>query len=154
MGKHLARTIQRDLAGKERSPFRYVDKGNLATIGRAAAVAEIARLKLSGLAAWLVWVLVHILYLIGFRNRLLVMIQWSWAYLTYQRGIRLITGRPQMALQEARAAGGESEPEDDDGGAAGIARPLGIMRAPARGRGFRARGSRAPMKRLLARVRR
>lgn len=156
MGKHLARTIQRDLAGKERSPFRYVDKGNLATIGRAAAVAEIARLKLSGLAAWLVWVFVHILYLIGFRNRLLVMVQWSWAYLTYQRGIRLITGHRELALQEARAAGGESEPEDDDGGAAGFVRPLEASRAPAphRRRGFRNRVPGEPMKKLLARVRR
>jgi NADH dehydrogenase len=156
MGRHLARTIKGDLAGKERQPFRYVDKGNLATIGRAAAVAEIARLKLSGLAAWLVWVFVHILYLIGFRNRLLVMVQWSWAYLTYQRGIRLITGHPEMALQEARAAGGESEPEDDDGGAAGSARTQGATRAPApaRRRGFKARVPGAPVKRLLARVRR
>lgn len=105
MGRHLARTIQNDLTGRPRTPFRYKDKGNLATIGRAAAVAEIARLKLSGLAAWLVWVFVHILYLVGFRNRLLVMIQWSWAYLTYQRGIRLITGRPELMLREARAAG-------------------------------------------------
>jgi NADH dehydrogenase len=71
-----------------------VDKGDLATIGRAAAVARIGRFQLSGLLAWTIWVVVHILYLIGFRNRVLVMMQWAWAYLTYQRGIRLITGEP------------------------------------------------------------
>jgi NADH dehydrogenase len=112
MGRHVARMIRRDLEGRAREPFRYFDKGNLATIGRAAAVAEIAGLRLSGLVAWLVWVFVHILYLIGFRNRLLVMIQWAWAYLTYQRGIRLITGHPELRLHRARppeaeiAAGG------------------------------------------------
>lgn len=113
MGRYVARTIRADLARNRRDPFRYLDKGNLATIGRGAAVAEIARLRLSGLPAWLVWVFVHILYLVGFRNRLLVMVQWAWAYLTYQRGIRLITGRPTMTLQESRAANGE-QPEDDD----------------------------------------
>jgi NADH dehydrogenase len=102
MGRHVARTIRRDLEGRAREPFRYFDKGNLATIGRAAAVAEIAGLRLSGLVAWLVWVFVHILYLIGFRNRLLVLIQWAWAYLTYQRGIRLITGQPELNLRRAR----------------------------------------------------
>lgn len=102
MGRHVARTIRRDLEGRAREPFRYFDKGNLATIGRAAAVAEIAGLRLSGLVAWLVWVFVHILYLIGFRNRLLVLIQWAWAYLTYQRGIRLITGQPELHLRRAR----------------------------------------------------
>lgn len=156
MGRHVARAIKGDLAGRERNAFRYLDKGNLATIGRAAAVAEIARLKISGFVAWLVWVFVHILYLVGFRNRLLVMVQWSWAYITYQRGIRLITGQPEMALQEARAAGGEAEPGDDDGGAGGIAHPLGGTRAPAsaRRRRFGARVPRASVKGLLARVRR
>lgn len=109
MGKHVARMIRADLINKERQSFHYIDKGNLATIGRAAAVAEIARMRLSGLLAWLIWVFVHTLYLVGFRNRLLVMVQWSWAYLTYQRGIRLITGQPELALQEARVAGGEDE---------------------------------------------
>src|SRR5690606_34259192 len=101
MGRHVARTILADLEGRPRSPFRYRDKGNLATIGRAAAVAEIGRLRLSGLPAWLVWVFVHILYLIGFRNRLVVMIQWAWAYLMYQRGVRLITGKTSVRLEAA-----------------------------------------------------
>src|SRR5690606_19763623 len=74
--------------------------------GRAAAVAEIAGLKLSGLVAWLVWVFVHILYLIGFRNRVVVMVQWAWAYLMYQRGVRLITGDRTVQLREPRVVPG------------------------------------------------
>lgn len=105
MGKHAARTIRNELAGKPREPFHYVDKGNLATIGRAAAVAEIFGFKLSGILAWIVWAFVHILYLIGFRNRIMVMLQWAWAYLTYQRGIRLITGEPSFELERMRSPG-------------------------------------------------
>jgi NADH dehydrogenase len=102
MGRHVAHMIRGDLRGESRRPFRYRDKGNLATIGRAAAVADIRGLRLWGLPAWLVWVFVHIAYLIGFRNRMLVMMQWAWAYLTYQRGIRLITGGPRVDLERAR----------------------------------------------------
>jgi NADH:ubiquinone reductase (H+-translocating) len=75
-----------------RPPFRYWDKGSLATIGRAAAVAEFGRIHISGFLAWLAWLFIHILFLIGFRNRLLVFIQWAWSYVTYERGARLITG--------------------------------------------------------------
>jgi NADH:ubiquinone reductase (H+-translocating) len=102
MGKHVAKMIRGDLRDRARTPFKYFDKGSLATIGRAAAVAEIAGLKLRGFVAWFVWVFVHILYLIGFRNRILVLVQWAWAYLFYQRGIRLITGTPELGLQHAR----------------------------------------------------
>jgi NADH dehydrogenase len=102
MGKHAGRQIRRDLEGQRRVPFRYLDKGDLATIGRAAAVARIGGFKLSGLIAWLIWVVVHIAYLIGFRNRVLVMMQWAWAYLTYHRGIRLITGEARLEIQRAR----------------------------------------------------
>jgi NADH dehydrogenase len=102
MGVHAAAMIVNDLQGKARVPFRYRDKGNLATIGRAAAVAEIYGMHLSGFIAWIVWVFIHIAYLIGFRNRIIVMLQWAWAYLTYQRGIRLITGNPDMPLLQAR----------------------------------------------------
>ncbi len=105
MGRHAAAQIRRDLAGRPRTSFHYVDKGDLATIGRAAAVARIAGVRLSGLIAWLTWVFIHILYLIGFRNRLIVMIQWAWAYVTYQRGIRLITGSPHVELRRARRDG-------------------------------------------------
>jgi NADH:quinone reductase (non-electrogenic) len=75
-----------------RPPFHYWDKGSLATIGRAAAVAEFGRIHISGFIAWLSWLFVHIFFLIGFRNRLLVFIQWAWSYVTYERGARLITG--------------------------------------------------------------
>jgi NADH:ubiquinone reductase (H+-translocating) len=104
MGKHAAQQIRRDLVGKPRRPFRYIDKGDLATIGRAAAVARLARLQLSGFVAWIIWVFVHIAYLIGFRNRVLVMLQWAWAYVTYHRGIRLITGDVELDLERAREA--------------------------------------------------
>ncbi len=76
--------------------FHYRDKGSLATIGRAAAVAQIFGVELSGYFAWLAWLFIHILFLIGFRNRLVVMINWAWAYLTYERGARLITGRDDL----------------------------------------------------------
>jgi NADH dehydrogenase len=104
MGRHAAHQVVRDMKQQPRENFRYVDKGDLATIGRAAAVARIGRLKLSGFVAWLIWVVVHIMYLIGFRNRALVMMQWGWAYLTYHRGIRLITGDHQVELQRGRGA--------------------------------------------------
>jgi NADH dehydrogenase len=98
MGRHAAEMIRNDLASRPRSDFRYVDKGDLATIGRAAAVARLGKLHFSGFLAWLLWVAVHIFYLIGFRNRIIVMIQWAWAYVMYQRGIRLITGDRQPKL--------------------------------------------------------
>jgi NADH dehydrogenase len=104
MGKHAARQIRRDLEGQPRRNFHFTDKGDLATIGRAAAVARLAGMKLSGFVAWLIWVTVHITYLIGFRNRILVMVQWAWAYVSYQRGIRLITGNPHVDIQRPRNA--------------------------------------------------
>jgi NADH:ubiquinone reductase (H+-translocating) len=103
MGRHAARQIVADLSGEARAPFEYRDRGDLATIGRAAAVARLRTMKLSGFPAWLIWVVVHIMYLIGFRNRLLVMLQWAWAYLTYQRGIRLITGDSRPPVGQPRA---------------------------------------------------
>ena len=91
-GRYVARVIRRRVAGTTESiPFHYREKGNLATVGRSFAIADLGRIRLSGFPAWVAWLLVHISYLIGFRNRLLVMMQWAWAYLTYQRGARLIT---------------------------------------------------------------
>jgi NADH dehydrogenase len=91
-GNAAADNIWRTIQGRPRRPFRYVDKGNLATIGRGAAVADMGgRVRLWGLPAWLAWLFVHILYLIGFENRLLVLFQWAWSYFTYERGARLIT---------------------------------------------------------------
>ncbi|HEV2405427.1 MAG TPA: NAD(P)/FAD-dependent oxidoreductase [Ktedonobacterales bacterium] len=90
-GHYVAEAIQARIAGKPVAPFHYFDKGTLATVGRAYAIADIRGLLLSGFFAWLTWMAVHIFFLIGFRNRILVMFQWAWAYLTYQRGARLIT---------------------------------------------------------------
>jgi NADH dehydrogenase len=92
MGEYAARTIEGDLAGRPRRAFRYWDKGQLAVIGRGQAVADVWRLHFGGFVAWLVWIFVHIFFLIGFRNRVLVMLEWAWSYVTYSRGARLITG--------------------------------------------------------------
>jgi len=91
-GKTTAHNIGRDLQGEPRKSFHYWNKGSLATIGRAAAVADFGKIHISGFLAWLSWLFIHIFFLIGFRNRLIVMIQWAWSYLTYERGARLITG--------------------------------------------------------------
>jgi NADH dehydrogenase len=92
MGRHVARIIARGVPPEAREAFAYVDKGAMATIGRSRAIAQMGKLKLSGFVAWLAWLLVHIWYLIGFRNRLLVMFDWAMSYFTYRRGARLITG--------------------------------------------------------------
>ena len=89
---HAARMIGRSMARKPRRPFRYKDLGNMATIGRNAAIADLGWLRLAGFPAWLLWLFIHIFWLIGFRNRVTVLIQWAGAYLTYQRSVRLITG--------------------------------------------------------------
>ncbi len=95
-GKYVAKTIRRDLDGKARQPFHYWDKGTLATIGRNAAVAKFGKIHISGFIAWLSWLFIHIYFLIGFRNRLLVFIQWFWSYATYERSARLITGKTTL----------------------------------------------------------
>jgi NADH dehydrogenase len=91
MGQYVARIIEGDLAGRSRRAFRYWDKGQLAVVGRGRAVADIWKLHFGGFLAWLIWIFVHIAFLIGFRNRVLVLIQWAWSYVTYGRGARLIT---------------------------------------------------------------
>ena len=88
----LSRSVRQGGGFDSRPAFHYWDKGSLATIGRAAAVAQFGKIHISGFIAWLSWLFVHILFLIGFRNRLLVFIQWAWSYVTYERGARLITG--------------------------------------------------------------
>jgi NADH dehydrogenase len=98
-GRYVGKLIAREAVnGKTtagatvvREPFHYHDKGSLATIGRAAAVAQFGRIHISGFVAWLSWLFIHLLFLIGFRNRLIVIIQWAWSYLTYERSARLIT---------------------------------------------------------------
>ncbi len=91
-GRAVADNVWRRLHGQPTRSFRYRDRGSMATIGRAAAVAVVGGLRLSGLVAWLAWLLVHIMFLIGFRNRFLVLFEWAWAYVTWHRGARLITG--------------------------------------------------------------
>jgi NADH:ubiquinone reductase (H+-translocating) len=91
-GKAAAKNIARDLKGEARQNFHYLDKGSLATIGRSAAIAQFGKLHISGFLAWLSWLFIHIFFLIGFRNRIIVLIQWAWSYFSYQRGARLITG--------------------------------------------------------------
>ena len=93
-GRHAAASIVASLSGKPSTPFRYKDKGMLAAIGRAAAVADLPKIDLTGFPAWVIWAVVHIYFLIGFRNRLFVMAHWTWAFLTHDRGARLITGSP------------------------------------------------------------
>ena len=89
-GRRAARNILRTLRNQERKPFRYRNKGNLATIGRHRAIADFGKVEFTGIVAWLLWLFVHIMYLVGFRNRLTVLLQWAWAYFAYQRGSRLI----------------------------------------------------------------
>ena len=91
-GKAAAHNIAADLHGEPRKNFHYFNKGNLATIGRAAAVAEFGKIHISGFLAWVAWLTIHIFFLIGFRNRMIVLMQWAWSYFTYERGARLITG--------------------------------------------------------------
>lgn len=97
MGRHVAATIRTRIAGKPATHFRYRDFGNLATIGRMAAVVQIGRWKLSGALAWWFWLWAHVFFLIGFRNRLVVMLNWTWAYWTYQRAARIILGKDPEA---------------------------------------------------------
>jgi len=99
-GRYAAKSVRSRLRGEQRQPFRYVDKGNLATIGRASAVADIKGIQLSGALAWLTWVTVHIFYLIGFQNRLLVLTRWAFSFVTRGRGGRLITGSADAAADQ------------------------------------------------------
>jgi len=105
-GRWAARNVAARVRGEATRPFRYVDKGSLATIGRAKGVGEVAGLSFTGFFAWWVWWLVHIAYLIGFRNRIVVMLNWAWQYFAFSRGARLITGRAWEPARAAAATGG------------------------------------------------
>jgi NADH:ubiquinone reductase (H+-translocating) len=105
-GRCVAKNIEAALHRTPKQPFTYVDKGMMATIGRASGIAQAGALRLSGMIGWLAWLFIHILFLIGFRNRLIVMLQWAWAWVTYGRGARLITGTtpvPESGAAEIRA---------------------------------------------------
>jgi len=97
-GRYVAKVIERRLRGEKMPPFRYFDKGNLATIGRGAAVADLNFMTLAGLPAWLVWIFIHLMYIVEFQNRLLVFLQWMWLYVTFDRSARLITGKNLLPL--------------------------------------------------------
>ncbi len=115
MGHHAAENVQRAVRGEPLAPFHYWDKGSLATIGRSRAVGIVGRLHLSGFVAWAAWLFVHIFFLIGFRNRFVVLFTWTWAYLTWQRSARLILGygreEPASSPLAAAARGGAGEKE-------------------------------------------
>jgi NADH:ubiquinone reductase (H+-translocating) len=100
MASTVARNIRSDLNGKPYVTFKYHDKGSMATIGRKAAVAQIGKIHLTGFIAWVAWLALHLFFLIGFRNRIVVLINWAWSYFTYQRGARLITGR-RMSIRNS-----------------------------------------------------
>ncbi len=102
--KHTAKNIVRSIGGEARLPFRYQDKGSLATVGRTAAVADFGKLKLSGPLAWLAWLALHLMFLVGFRNRIIVLFQWLWSFISYDRGARLITGPLKRSPEPLRAA--------------------------------------------------
>jgi NADH dehydrogenase len=103
-GRFAANLIQRRLQGKPLEPFRYKDLGSMATIGRSQAVADLGWLKFSGFPAWLAWLFIHLIYLIEFDNRLLVLFQWAWNYFTLNRSARLITGNPDQEIDDGGQA--------------------------------------------------
>jgi NADH dehydrogenase len=111
-GQYVADLTKARLAGKSLPPFRYRDKGSLAVIGRNAGVADFGRLKFGGFLAWLMWLFIHIFYLIEFDNKLLVLIQWAWNYFTRRRGARLITNVDPFPLVEPQSAWAASAEED------------------------------------------
>jgi len=98
-GRYVARLLGARLRGGSLPPFRYVSKGSMAVIGRHAAVADLGRVRFNGVLAWLAWLFIHLLYLVEFENRLLVLVQWAWNYLTWNRGARLITGPSPFPLR-------------------------------------------------------
>ena len=135
-GRYVARAIRERASGAKSSsaPFHYHDKGNLATVGRSFAIADLGRIRLSGFPAWIAWLGIHIYFLIGFRNRLVVLLEWAWAYLTFQRGARLITGEDCSAGRRSSTLGPARLPRRCEAGAGGSARRPG-------GRGDRGDGS-------------
>ncbi len=137
-GRWVARQVKDDLAGKPRKNFHYFDKGSLATIGRAAAIAQFGKIHISGFLAWLSWLFIHILFLIGFRNRVLVMFQWAWSYLTYERSARLITGEsrviavPTLEYAEEAAANSVGDGKSTSGKSQVSIRELAQVKEPPR----------------------
>jgi NADH dehydrogenase len=123
-GRYVAKLIRKEVADRRdgrtanREPYRYHDKGSLATIGRAAAVAQFGKIHISGYFAWLAWLFIHLFFLIGFRNRVLVLIQWAWSYLTYERGARLITGSKELPGRSSSQSSSSTLAEEEKTAAA------------------------------------
>jgi NADH dehydrogenase len=111
-GRYVAMLIREEIAPDQRRPFVYADQGMLATIGRAQAVAQIGRLRLSGLAAWLLWCVIHIFLLIEFRSRVRVMSEWIWYYLTFKPGARIIYTLQRQSGEEERTSPSRSAGSD------------------------------------------
>jgi len=134
MGRHAVKVIAADLAGKTRPNFRYWDKGDMATIGRLAAVAKIEwpfKAHWGGFMAWLTWLVVHIYFLIGFRNRITIFTTWAWTYFTFADGARLITGDQRLTGWEENTHGSAQDPENPVPGQLPIAEPVGVAAAEA-----------------------
>jgi NADH dehydrogenase len=106
MGQYAAKEIGRRVKNQPSKPFRYWDKGSMATIGRSKGIAQIGKIHLSGLLAWSAWLFIHLIYLIGYRNRFFVLLNWGWQYLSWQSGARLITGSNKLP-------GWHNQPVDD-----------------------------------------
>lgn len=98
-GRYVAKMIVLSIEQKPRYPFRYIDKGSMATVGRKSAIVQIKQINMGGFLAWLIWLFIHIYYLIGFKNRIMVFAEWAWSYLTFKRGARLILGKNWQASQ-------------------------------------------------------
>jgi NADH dehydrogenase len=104
-GRHIARNILREIRGLPREPFKFFDKGQVATIGRSRAIAQVGRFRIAGFAAWWLWLVIHIYYLTGFRNRLLVALQWAWSFVTFRRGARLIVNKEWRLADRSKGTG-------------------------------------------------
>jgi NADH:ubiquinone reductase (H+-translocating) len=116
MGKYVGKEIKRRVSNEATKSFRYWDKGSMATIGRTKGIAQIGKVHLSGLIAWAAWLFIHLIYLIGFRNRLVVLLNWAWQYLSWQSGARLITGSDQLPGWQSQQ---DNHPEEAGKRAAG-----------------------------------
>ena len=111
-GRFVAKTILAEIAGKQRADFRYVDKGQMATIGRSKAIVQTGKLHLTGWFAWMAWLVVHIYYLSGFKNRLFVLFQWAWSYCSFKRGARLIVEKRWRSFPQQTAGDGKAQNEN------------------------------------------
>lgn len=137
-GRHIARNIVREIAGKRRESFHYFDKGQLATIGRSRAVLQSGRLHMTGFLAWWAWLVVHIYYLSGFQNRLLVLIQWAWSFVTFGRGARLIIEKQWRSYPDAVAQAVTREPAAQPSAAEPIQAPSSVTHSSTEDRPMRA----------------